>query len=130
MDPQDPASFNHRIERLSAGRTYHFIDQLPAKFDPQTTPTLLCCHGFPDLWFGWRFQIKPWVERGYRVVVPDMLGYGQTDMPLDSNEYSTKRLSDDLAAILDLLGVQKAVCSLSLQAILLYLSLSHIALHV
>jgi soluble epoxide hydrolase/lipid-phosphate phosphatase len=38
-----------------------------------------------------------------------MLGYGNTDMPLDSKEYSTKRLAGDLAALLDLLGIQKAV---------------------
>jgi soluble epoxide hydrolase/lipid-phosphate phosphatase len=38
-----------------------------------------------------------------------MLGYGSTDMPLDSKEYSTKRLTDDLAALLDLLSIQKAV---------------------
>jgi soluble epoxide hydrolase/lipid-phosphate phosphatase len=38
-----------------------------------------------------------------------MLGYGQTDMPSDSKAYSTKRLCDDLAALLDLLGIKKAV---------------------
>lgn len=26
MDPNDPASFNHRTERLSTGRTYHFVN--------------------------------------------------------------------------------------------------------
>jgi len=44
-----------------------------------------------------------------RVVVPDMLGYGQTDKPSDPREYSTKRLCADLNALLDLLGIQKAV---------------------
>jgi soluble epoxide hydrolase/lipid-phosphate phosphatase len=109
MDPKNPSSFNHRIELLSTGRTYHFVDQLPDNYDPNTTPTLLCVHGFPDLWYGWRFQIGPWLRAGNRVVVPDMLGYGNTDMPLDSKEYSTKRLAGDLAALLDLLGIQKAV---------------------
>jgi hypothetical protein len=109
MNPHDPASFNHRTELLSTGRTYHFVDQLPSNYDSKNTPTLLCIHGFPDLWFGWRYQIGPWHRAGNRVVVPDMLGYGSTDMPLDSKEYSTKRLTDDLAALLDLLSIQKAV---------------------
>jgi soluble epoxide hydrolase/lipid-phosphate phosphatase len=109
MDPQDPASFNHRTELLSTGRTYHFVDQLPSNYDPNATTTLLCIHGFPDLWYGYRNQIGPWVCAGNRVIVPDMLGYGGTDMPLDSKEYSTKRLTNDLAALLDLLSVQKAV---------------------
>ena len=38
-----------------------------------------------------------------------MLGYGKTDMPLEAAAYSVKRLCDDLAALLDHLGVQKAV---------------------
>ena len=42
---------------------------------------------------------------GYRVIVPDMLGYGGTDKPEDAAEYAMRKLSDDLAALLDALGV-------------------------
>ncbi|KAH7923650.1 alpha/beta-hydrolase [Leucogyrophana mollusca] len=108
MNPIDPNNFNHRTERLSTGRTYHFIDERPSHYDG-TRPTLLCLHGFPDLWYGWRYQIGPWTRQGYRVVVPDMLGYGQTDMPSDAAAYSTKSLCDDLAALLDSLEIPKAV---------------------
>ncbi|KAG6830513.1 hypothetical protein H0H92_000354 [Tricholoma furcatifolium] len=61
------------------------------------------------LGYGWRNQIGPWVRKGYRVVVPDMLGYGHTDKPHDPSEYSTKKLCADLAALLDILNVQRAV---------------------
>ncbi|KAH7907146.1 Alpha/Beta hydrolase protein [Hygrophoropsis aurantiaca] len=108
MNPADPDSFSHRTERLSTGRTYHFVDQLPTNYDV-SRPTLLCLHGFPDLWYGWRHQIGPWTRKGYRVIVPDMLGYGQTDMPSDAAAYSTKKLCDDLAALLDLVNIPKAV---------------------
>ena len=57
----------------------------------------------------WKNQIGPWVEAGYRVVAPDMLGYGQTDKPDEPKEYSPKKLSDDLAALLDHIGSPKAV---------------------
>lgn len=102
-----PDDFTHSQARLSTGRTYHYIDQRPRNSAFETT--LLCIHGLPDLWYGWRHQIRPWVAEGYRVVVPDMLGYGKTDMPLEASAYSTKRLCDDLVALLDHLGVQKAV---------------------
>jgi hypothetical protein len=39
-----------------------------------------------------------------------MLGYGGTDKPRAAEEYSTRRLCADLAALLDVVGVQKAVC--------------------
>src|SRR6266702_7728160 len=51
MDPTDPASFNHRTERLSTGRTYHFVDHKPeSASSAATAPTILCVHGFPDIW--------------------------------------------------------------------------------
>ena len=58
----------------------------------------------------WKNQIGPWVEAGYRVVAPDMLGYGQTAKPNEPEEYSLKKLSDDLAALLDHIGSPNAVC--------------------
>ena len=61
--------------------------------------------------YGWRYQIGPWVRQGFRVVVPDMLGYGGTDKPVDPSAYSTKKLTADLAAILDVLAINKAVSS-------------------
>lgn len=50
MDPKNPDSYNHRTELLSTGKKYHFVDQIPTKYNPTTTPTLLCIHGFPDIW--------------------------------------------------------------------------------
>lgn len=49
------------------------------------------------------------MREGYRVVVPDMLGYGETDKPEDIGNYTTKQLCADLVAILDLIGVHKIV---------------------
>jgi len=109
MNPQLPESFNHRTEKLATGRIYHFVDQLPDNYLPNRNTTLLCVHGFPDLWYGWRYQIGPWVRRGYRVVVPDMLGYGGTQKPIEASNYSTKKLCADLAALLDLLEIKSAV---------------------
>lgn len=59
--------------------------------------------------YGWRYQIGPWVRAGYRVIAPDMLGYGSTDKPDNPEEYNYSKLSQDLAALLDAVGVQKAV---------------------
>ena len=49
-------------------------------------------------------------------------GYGGTDKPWDAVEYSTKRLCADLAAILDLLGIKKAVRPSRLPFLLLHIA--------
>jgi len=59
--------------------------------------------------YGWRHQIRPWVQAGYRVIAPDMLGYGQTDKPLAIADYTLKKLTDDLAALLDTVNIPKVV---------------------
>jgi soluble epoxide hydrolase/lipid-phosphate phosphatase len=41
--------------------------------------------------------------------VPDTLGYGDTDQPLAVEEYSAKSLCADIAALLDKIGLEKAV---------------------
>lgn len=32
MNPQDPASFRTRTEKLTTGRTYHFVDERPESY--------------------------------------------------------------------------------------------------
>ena len=38
-------------------------------------PLVVLLHGFPEFWYGWRKQIAPLVEAGFRVVAPDLRGY-------------------------------------------------------
>lgn len=99
---------NHRTAQISTGHIYHFIDQVPSNHDP-ARPPIICLHGFPDSWFGWRHQIGPWCRNGFRVIVPDMLGFGETDTPHDSSAYSTKNICNDISALLDFLEIPKAV---------------------
>ena len=79
-------------------------------------PLLLCISDTYRGRYGWRHQIGPWVRAGYRVIAPDMLGYGGTDKPRAAEEYSMRRLCADLAAILDVVGVHKAVSARSAHA--------------
>ncbi|KAJ7044719.1 epoxide hydrolase [Mycena alexandri] len=89
---------------LPSGHAWAFVDA-----NPQGKTTILCLHGFPDLGYGYRHQIGPWARAGFRVVVPDMLGYGGSDAPIDPLQYTTKRLAGDLMALLTALGVGRAI---------------------
>lgn len=72
-------------------------------------PLVLLAHGWPESWYNWRHQIPFLVDLGYRVVAPDMRGYGQSDAPHEVESYDVKNLSADLVGILDALGEEKAI---------------------
>ncbi|HKI98160.1 MAG TPA: alpha/beta hydrolase [bacterium] len=74
----------------------------------QGMPVVLC-HGFPELAFSWRHQIGALAEAGYRVIVPDLRGYGRTERPAEIAAYDIHHLTDDLAGLLDALELEHAV---------------------
>ncbi|WNG23475.1 alpha/beta fold hydrolase [Cystobacter fuscus] len=48
---------------------------------PAQGPLVLLLHGFPELSESWREVMGPLAEAGFRVVAPDMRGYGDTERP-------------------------------------------------
>ncbi|KAL1543093.1 epoxide hydrolase A-like [Salvia divinorum] len=66
-------------------------------------PVVLFIHGFPELWYSWRHQMKFVAAHGYRAVAPDMRGYGETTgAPLeDPSKFTVMHLAGDLIALLD-----------------------------
>jgi len=72
-----------------------------------TGPAVLLVHGWPESWYSWRHQVKGLAESGFRVIAPDMRGYGDTDSPASSTEYRVDTLVEDLIGILDALGEEK-----------------------
>jgi len=70
---------------------------------------LVLTHGFPELAYSWRFQIPVLAEAGYRVIVPNQRGYGETDKPESVEAYDLRHLCGDMASLLDVLNLEKAV---------------------
>lgn len=64
-------------------------------------PLILFIHGFPDLWFSWRHQMKALASLGYRCVAPDLRGYGDTDVPASPTAYTSLHVVGDLVGLLD-----------------------------
>lgn len=102
--PTDPSSFTWKYLIVSSGHEYRYIDQ-----NEDAKDVVLCFHGFPDLAFGWRYQIVELVRRGYRVIAPDLLGYGGTSKPTEIEPYTFLRISSSVREILDHLKVKKVV---------------------
>ncbi len=72
-------------------------------------PPVILCHGFPELWYSWRHQLPALAAAGYRAVVPDGRGYGDSEGPPEAEAYDIMSLTGDLTGLLDALGEDQAV---------------------
>ncbi len=66
-------------------------------------------HGFPELAFSWRHQMRAYPEAGLRAIAPDMRGYGLTDQTPDAVDYTPVNLCADLVGLLDALEIDRAI---------------------
>ena len=64
----------------------HYLDEGPAD-----GPVLLLMHGQPARSYLYRYMIPPLVEAGFRVVVPDLIGFGRSDKPTQPQDYTYAR---------------------------------------
>ncbi len=71
-------------------------------------PAVVLLHGFPDSHSLWRHQVPVLVDAGYRVIAPDLRGFGDSSKPEGIDEYGILNIAGDVMGILDSLGVQRA----------------------
>jgi len=93
--------WQHRFVETNRIRM-HYVEQ------GQGFPVLLL-HGFPELWYSWRYQIPALASAGFRAIAPDLRGYGETDKPEGVESYDIHHLVGDLVGLLDGLGLERAV---------------------
>ena len=79
-----------------------------ALLDEGEGPAVLLLHGFPDSSYVWRHQLAPLVGAGFRVLAPDLRGFGESDRPEAVEEYAITRSLADLVAVLDGLEIERA----------------------
>jgi pimeloyl-ACP methyl ester carboxylesterase len=72
-----------------------------------TGPLVLLLHGFPEFWWSWRHQLVGLADAGFRVVAPDLRGYGASDKP--PRGYDAVTLAADVAGLVRALGERDAM---------------------
>ena len=72
-----------------------------------TGPDVILLHGFPDSSVIWRNQIPALVQAGYRVIVPDLRGCGESEAPVGKAHYKLDTLIRDVTGMMDSLGIGK-----------------------
>jgi haloalkane dehalogenase len=65
----------------------HHLDEGP----PDAAETILLMHGEPSWSFLYRTMVPPLVAAGFRVVVPDLVGFGRSDKPAERTDYTYER---------------------------------------
>lgn len=86
-------------KRIEAnGLTHYVVDE------GSGTPVVLL-HGFPDSADMWRLQVPALVDAGFRVIVPDLRGFGDSDRAASDEDYFIFNAVADVIAIADALDV-------------------------
>ncbi len=68
---------------------------------------LILLHGFPQTSMMWH-GIAPNLAQTYRVICPDLRGYGFSAKPLGVEHYSFREMGSDILALMDHLGIEHA----------------------
>ncbi|XP_028581084.2 bifunctional epoxide hydrolase 2 [Podarcis muralis] len=97
----EPESVVHGYVAIKPGTRLHFVEL-------GSGPVVLLCHGFPESWLSWRYQIPALADAGFRVIAVEMKGYGDSTAPPEIEEYSQEEICKDLLVFLDKMGIAQA----------------------
>ena len=75
--------FEPNLMHIGGGLTIHYLDE-----GPKDGTVVLLLHGEPSWSFLYRFMIPVFVEAGYRVVAPDLIGFGKSSKPTELSDYT------------------------------------------
>lgn len=75
--------------------------------DAGSGPAVVLIHGFPLCRAMWQPQVEALAEAGFRVIAPDLRGFGESDGPAQG--YSMDGFADDIVALMTRLGIGRAV---------------------
>lgn len=86
----------------------HYIAEGPAE-----GPQIVLLHGMPAWSFLWRTTIPPLVDAGFRVIAPDLVGFGRSDKPTRQDDYTLANHVRWLSGTLQAIGVEGATVVLN-----------------
>lgn len=92
-----PGSREHHVD--AGGLRMHVVELGPEDGEP-----VILLHGFPELWYSWRYQLAALAEAGYRAIAPDQRGYNLTDK---QGPYDVHTLVGDVVHLQDALGLSR-----------------------
>ena len=80
----------------------HYLDE-----GSKEGEVVLMLHGEPSWSYLYRDMIKPITDKGYRVIAPDLIGFGRSDKPTERDDYTYQRHLDWIRNILTQLNLKQ-----------------------
>ena len=74
-----------------------------------TGPLVLMCHGWPELWYSWRHQLKALARRAFARSRPTCAASARTSAPDDVAAYTIFHNVGDMVALVAALGETRAL---------------------
>ena len=104
MYPAGVAGVSTRIVSLSTG-----VRVRVAESGAHHARPIVLLHGWAATIYTFRHALERLPAQGFRVIAPDMRGFGLSDKPKSRNSYSLDAYLDDLAALLDTLELERVI---------------------
>lgn len=82
------------------GLRMHYVDE-----GPRDGAIMLLLHGEPSWSYLYRHMIPPLADAGFRVIAPDLIGFGKSDKPVRKSDYSYARHVDWMRRFIEALGL-------------------------
>jgi haloalkane dehalogenase len=94
--------YSPRYVTIAEGLRVHYVDEGPA-----AGPTVLLTHGEPTWGYLYRKMIPALVDAGCRVIVPDIVGFGRSDKPVEREDYTYGRHLRWFTQTVDAIGLDQ-----------------------
>jgi haloalkane dehalogenase len=96
--------FQPNYVEIQDGLRLHYVDE-----GPRDGRVVIMMHGEPSWSFLYRHMIKTVSQAGYRVLAPDLIGFGRSDKPSEQTDYTYTRHVGWMQSWFNQMNVQDAV---------------------
>ena len=76
---------------------------------PKRGPVIIFVHGWPEISWAWRSQIKTFSSLGFRVIAPDLRGCGRSSLYQTYSAYAQREIIQDMLELVNSLGIDRAI---------------------
>lgn len=92
--------FSPNYVTMEGGMLMHYVDE-----GPEGGEVILCLHGEPSWSYLYRKMIPVFASAGYRVIAPDLVGFGKSSKPTETSDYTYQKHVDWVKHFISSLGL-------------------------